>query len=281
MSGRLEGRVAFVTGAGSGIGRATAIRLAEDGAGVIATSRNLARAEGTRDEIAAAGLPQAEAIELDVADSHQVDRVIGEVAARHRRIDVVVANAGVELPRAPSVEEPTDDEWDRLFAVNARGVLAVCRSALPVMPDGGAIVSVGSINSLIAWPDDAGISIEVIRAFAQAGTPVLGVCLGHQSLVQGFGGKVVTGDPIHGKDCEVEHDGRGIYEGLPSPLVAGRYHSLVADPDLPDELEQTATGGGVIMGVRHRELPAEGVQFHPESVLTPQGKHLLKNFLGA
>jgi anthranilate synthase/aminodeoxychorismate synthase-like glutamine amidotransferase len=129
-------------------------------------------------------------------------------------------------------------------------------------------------------PNEAGISVEAVRAFAEAGTPVLGVCLGHQSLVQAFGGKVVQGEPIHGKDAEVDHDGRTIYEGLPSPLVAGRYHSLVADPDLPDELELTATYGEIVMGARHRELPAEGVQFHPESVLTPQGKHLLKNFLG-
>jgi anthranilate synthase/aminodeoxychorismate synthase-like glutamine amidotransferase len=128
-------------------------------------------------------------------------------------------------------------------------------------------------------PAEAGISVEAVRAFAEAGTPVLGVCLGHQSLVAAFGGRVVVGDPIHGKDAEVAHDGKAIYAGLPSPLVAGRYHSLVADPDLPDELELTASAGDVVMGVRHRELPAEGVQFHPESVLTPQGKHLLANFL--
>jgi anthranilate synthase/aminodeoxychorismate synthase-like glutamine amidotransferase len=130
-------------------------------------------------------------------------------------------------------------------------------------------------------PKEAGISVEAIRSFAEAGTPVLGVCLGHQSLVEAFGGKVVRGDPIHGKDAEIEHDGRAIYGGLSNPLVAGRYHSLVADPDLPDELELTSTYGDVVMGVRHRELPAEGVQFHPESVLTPQGKKLLANFLGA
>ena len=130
-------------------------------------------------------------------------------------------------------------------------------------------------------PKEAGISVEAIRSFAEAGTPVLGVCLGHQSLVEAFGGKVVRGDPIHGKDAEVQHDGRTIYEGLSNPLVAGRYHSLVADPDLPEELELTSTFGEVVMGVRHRELAAEGVQFHPESVLTPQGKRLLANFLGS
>ncbi len=129
-------------------------------------------------------------------------------------------------------------------------------------------------------PAEAGISGEAIRAFGEAGTPVLGVCLGHQAMVEEFGGRVVVGEPIHGKDAEVEHDGRAVYEGLPSPLVAGRYHSLVADPELPEELELTASLGEVVMGARHRELPVEGVQFHPESVLTPQGKHLLANFLG-
>ncbi len=129
-------------------------------------------------------------------------------------------------------------------------------------------------------PAEAGISKEAVRRFAGAGTPVLGVCLGHQSLVEAFGGRTVQGEPIHGKDAEIEHDGRTVFAGLPSPLVAGRYHSLVADPDLPDALEVSARFGEVIMGARHRELPAEGVQFHPESVLTPQGKSLLANFLG-
>jgi anthranilate synthase/aminodeoxychorismate synthase-like glutamine amidotransferase len=128
-------------------------------------------------------------------------------------------------------------------------------------------------------PAEAGVSIEAVRRFAEGGTPVLGVCLGHQSLVEAFGGKVIRGEPIHGKDAEVQHDGKTIFSGLPSPLVAGRYHSLIADPHLPDELEVTSTFEDVVMGVRHRELPAEGVQFHPESVLTPQGKHLLDNFL--
>ncbi len=128
-------------------------------------------------------------------------------------------------------------------------------------------------------PKEAGISVEAMRRFAEAGTSSLGVCLGHQSMVEAFGGKVIRGEPIHGKDAEVRHDGKTIYDGLSNPLVAGRYHSLIADPDLPDELELTSTYGEVVMGVRHRELPAEGVQFHPESVLTPQGKRLLANFL--
>jgi anthranilate synthase component II len=128
-------------------------------------------------------------------------------------------------------------------------------------------------------PKEAGISVEAIRAFAEGGTPVLGVCLGHQSLVEAFGGQVVRGDPIHGKDAEVKHDGKAIYAGLSNPLVAGRYHSLIADPNLPEELELTSSYDDVVMGVRHRGLPAEGVQFHPESVLTPQGKQLLANFL--
>jgi anthranilate synthase/aminodeoxychorismate synthase-like glutamine amidotransferase len=130
-------------------------------------------------------------------------------------------------------------------------------------------------------PKEAGISVEAIRAFAVGGTPVLGVCLGHQSLVEAFGGQIVRGDPIHGKDAEVKHDGKTIYARLSNPLVAGRYHSLIADPDLPEELELTSSYDDVVMGVRHRDLPAEGVQFHPESVLTPQGKKLLANFLGS
>jgi anthranilate synthase/aminodeoxychorismate synthase-like glutamine amidotransferase len=128
-------------------------------------------------------------------------------------------------------------------------------------------------------PAEAGVSIEAARAFPEAGVPTLGVCLGHQSLVEAFGGRTVRSDPIHGKDAEVEHDGRGVLRGLPSPLRAGRYHSLVAAPDLPAELELSASFEGVVMGVRHRELPAEGVQFHPESVLTPAGKDILRNFL--
>ena len=143
--------------------------------------------------------------------------------------------------------------------------------------DGGferAVVSPGPCT-----PNEAGISIDVMRRFPEAGVPTLGVCLGHQSLAQAFGGKVVRHLPVHGKTTEITHDGKGIFAGLPSPMPVARYHSLVVDPDLPDALEPTAHGGGVVMAMRHRELPALGVQFHPESVLTPDGKRLLKNFL--
>jgi len=130
-------------------------------------------------------------------------------------------------------------------------------------------------------PDEAGISVEVLRRFPEAGVPTLGVCLGHQSLAQAFGGVVVRGEPVHGKTSEITHDGRTIFAGLAPTLTVGRYHSLVVDPDrLPDVFEVSAEGAGVIMGIRHRELPAEGVQFHPESVLTDEGKKLLANFLG-
>jgi anthranilate synthase/aminodeoxychorismate synthase-like glutamine amidotransferase len=128
-------------------------------------------------------------------------------------------------------------------------------------------------------PDEAGLSMQAVRRFGEGGTAVLGVCLGHQSLAQEFGGRVVRGEPVHGKTAEMEHDGRTIYAGLESPLVVGRYHSLVVE-DLPDVLQVSARAGDVIMGVRHAELPIEGVQFHPESVLTPHGKQMLRNFLG-
>ncbi|MFM9045888.1 MAG: anthranilate synthase component II [Solirubrobacterales bacterium] len=129
-------------------------------------------------------------------------------------------------------------------------------------------------------PSEAGLSTEAIAAFARAGVPVLGVCLGHQALVEAFGGTVVRAEPIHGKSAEVRHDDRTIFAGLPNPMVVGRYHSLVADPDLPGELEVSSEYDGIVMAVRHRELPAEGVQFHPESILTPEGRQMIANFLG-
>ena len=131
-------------------------------------------------------------------------------------------------------------------------------------------------------PRDAGVSMDMIRTFAGR-VPVLGVCLGHQSIVEVFDGEVVrAGRLMHGKTSEIEHDGRGVIAGLPRPCVVGRYHSLIAAPEsLPAELEISArTAQGEIMGVRHREFAVEGVQFHPESVLTPDGPRLLANFLG-
>ena len=128
-------------------------------------------------------------------------------------------------------------------------------------------------------PDEAGISLEAVRRFPLARVPTLGVCLGHQALVQAWGGRVIRHAPVHGKTSPIEHDGRTIFRGLGDPLTVGRYHSLVADPELPAVLERSAFGGEVVMAVRHRELPAEGVQFHPESVLTEEGKRLLANFL--
>jgi anthranilate synthase/aminodeoxychorismate synthase-like glutamine amidotransferase len=128
-------------------------------------------------------------------------------------------------------------------------------------------------------PNEAGVSVEAIRSFAERGTPVLGVCLGHQALGQAFGGKVIRHQPIHGKTATVQHDGRTIFHGLPEAIEVARYHSLVVDENLPDVLEVSATGAGVVMGMRHRELPAEGVQFHPESILTPEGMQILRNFL--
>jgi anthranilate synthase/aminodeoxychorismate synthase-like glutamine amidotransferase len=128
-------------------------------------------------------------------------------------------------------------------------------------------------------PEKAGITLEVMRQMPEAGIPTLGVCLGHQALAQAWGGRVRLHPPVHGKATTIEHDGRTIFRGLSSPLTVGRYHSLVVEPELPDCLEESARGGGLLMGLRHRELPAEGVQFHPESVLTDEGMKLLANFL--
>jgi para-aminobenzoate synthetase component 2 len=130
-------------------------------------------------------------------------------------------------------------------------------------------------------PEDAGVSLQMIAEFAES-LPVLGVCLGHQCLVTHFGGKIVRAERLmHGKTSMAKHDGKTIFEGMSQPVEVGRYHSLCAEPDsLPAVFELSAqTERGEIMGVRHKQLPLEGVQFHPESVLTPEGDRLLANFL--
>ena len=129
-------------------------------------------------------------------------------------------------------------------------------------------------------PEDAGISVELIKRFGPT-IPVLGVCLGHQSIGVAFGGQVVRAAQLmHGKTSSIQHDGRGVFRGVQQPFVAGRYHSLVVAEPLPESLEMAArTDDGTIMGVRHRTFPVHGVQFHPESVLTGEGRQLLRNFL--
>ncbi len=131
-------------------------------------------------------------------------------------------------------------------------------------------------------PEDAGITMGVIRQLGEK-TPILGVCLGHQAIGAVYGGSVVRAPaPMHGKTSSIAHDGRGVFRGLDGPFVASRYHSLiVSDEGLPPDLEVTArtAGDGIIMGVRHRRFPVHGVQFHPESILTGEGMHILRNFL--
>jgi len=153
-------------------------------------------------------------------------------------------------------------------AISVSEALALAQTHLCISPGPGT-------------PYDAGVSMDMIRAFAGK-VPVLGVCLGHQSIVEVFGGKVVrAGRLMHGKTSLVRHDERTLFEGLPQPCEVGRYHSLIANPgSLPADLEVSAqTPEGEVMGVRHRSLMVEGVQFHPESILTPEGPRLMQNFL--
>ena len=150
---------------------------------------------------------------------------------------------------------------------------------LPELDVAGVLLSPGP-----GTPADAGVTVPMVRAAGEAGTPVLGVCLGHQAIAEAFGGRIVRApELLHGKTSEVWHDGAGVLAGLPSPFTATRYHSLAVDPaSVPGELEVTgATAGGVIMALRHHELPIEGVQFHPESVLTEGGHRMLATWLAA
>jgi len=155
-------------------------------------------------------------------------------------------------------------------AIDMDGIRAASPDAILISPGPGR-------------PDGAGISLAVIEQLG-ADYPILGVCLGHQSIGQAYGGDVVSAPTLmHGKTSAIHHTGVGVFAGLPEPFIATRYHSLVVEPaTLPDVLEVTAsTDDGVIMGFRHRNLPVEGVQFHPESVLTPSGPTLLANFLAS
>src|SRR6516225_4244301 len=154
-------------------------------------------------------------------------------------------------------------------AIDVGGILAERPDAVLISPGPGR-------------PEDGGVSLLAIGRLAGE-IPILGVCLGHQCIGQAYGGEIVSAPNLmHGKTSEIHHDGKGVFAGLPNPFVATRYHSLVVRPDsVPAELEVTATStDGVVMGLRHRSLAIEGVQFHPESVLTPSGPALLGNFLG-
>ena len=154
-------------------------------------------------------------------------------------------------------------------AIDLDGLLALEPDALLVSPGPGR-------------PEDAGVSNDAIRAFGERGVPVLGVCLGHQCIGQVYGGRVERAPRVmHGKTSEISHDGSGVFAGIANPFTATRYHSLVVARDsVPEVLEVTAESeDGLVMGLRHRELPIEGVQFHPESILTQSGHDLLRNFL--
>ena len=167
-------------------------------------------------------------------------------------------------------------------ALGADPVVVRNDATLETLEDVGADALV--ISPGPGTPDDAGVSMDAIRAFAGK-VPLLGVCLGHQCIGQVYGGVVERASvgPVHGKTSRIEHDGRSLFEGIASPTIATRYHSLcVTQSTVPDVLEVTARSeDGVVMGVRHRELPVEGVQFHPESVLSEDGPALLQNFLNA
>ncbi|MFM7718697.1 MAG: SDR family NAD(P)-dependent oxidoreductase [Actinomycetota bacterium] len=171
-AGRVAGKVALVTGAGSGIGRAACLALGAEGATVVATSRDPGRTEETASAVRAAGGEVGDAFALDVGDRDAVATAVRALGERFGRIDVLVNNAGVELPHAPSLGEVTDDEWERLFRVNVSGMFWTIRAALPYLPTGASIVNVGSVNSLVGWPNDApytatkGAVLQFSRALA-------------------------------------------------------------------------------------------------------------------
>jgi anthranilate synthase/aminodeoxychorismate synthase-like glutamine amidotransferase len=198
----------------------------------------------------------------------------------------VAVSAVAELRRADGIRVLVVDNYDS-FTYNLVQYVGELGAALEVVRNDHATVDellIRGYDRVIVspgpcTPDLAGITLEVVRRFPEAGIPTLGVCLGHQALVQAWGGEVIVHKPVHGKTTVIEHDGRTIFRGLPPALEVGRYHSLIAAPDLSEALARSASADGIVMAVRHRSLPAEGVQFHPESVLTQHGKELLSNFL--
>jgi NAD(P)-dependent dehydrogenase (short-subunit alcohol dehydrogenase family) len=155
VSGRVAGKVALVTGAGTGIGRAVCVRMAEEGAEVIVTSRTAGHVEQTAAEVEAACGRRPVTHVLDMEKPDEIEGVVSAVAAQHGRIDIVSNNAGIDLVHTPAVWEVTDEEWERVFRVNVTGIFQVCRAAIPHMPEGGSIVNMASINSFIAWENDA------------------------------------------------------------------------------------------------------------------------------
>jgi anthranilate synthase component 2 len=174
--------------------------------------------------------------------------------------------------------------WNLVHYLRELGVsVQVARSdeigpaAALAMGEDGIVISPGP-----GTPDDAGVSLALVAACAEARRPLLGVCLGHQAIAQAFGGRVMRAAQVmHGKACPVAHDGSGLFAGLPSPFTAARYHSLAVAPEsLPPELTVNATAAdATVQGLRHRELPIHGVQFHPESIASEHGHRLLANFL--
>ena len=154
MTGRLAGKVALVTGSGSGIGEAICVRFAEEGADVVVTTRDPDHLARTSGKVASIASREPVGLQMDVADRGSVASAVGAAVERSGRIDVLYANAGIELPRAPAIDDVTDDEWDRLMAVNVTGTFLVTRAAVPHIPDGGAVVTIGSINSFVGWPND-------------------------------------------------------------------------------------------------------------------------------
>jgi NAD(P)-dependent dehydrogenase (short-subunit alcohol dehydrogenase family) len=169
---RMSGRVVLVTGAGSGIGEAICVRFAQEDAEVVVTSRSPEHLARSLERVAAVGARAPLGLQLDVADRGSVGSAVAEVVRRFGRVDVLCANAGIDLPHAPSIQDVTDEEWDRLIAVNVTGMFLVARACLPHIPDGGAVVTIGSINSLVAWPNalpytaSKGAVLQLTRALA-------------------------------------------------------------------------------------------------------------------